>query len=77
MNKSDIKIYHLYTCFSFLFIVLTTNYLSLNDIIFLANQTDVISYTEIAKIAPSYSWLSTFDILVSMFPLMSLIFTPG
>ncbi len=53
MNKSDIKIYHLYTCFSFLFIVLTTNYLSLNDIIFLANQTDVISYTEIAKIAPA------------------------
>ncbi len=53
MNKSDIKIYHLFTIFSFLFIVLTTNYLSLDDLIYLANQTDVISYTEIAKKAPS------------------------
>ena len=55
MNKADIKIFHLFTLISFLFIVLTTNYLSLNDIIFLANQTDVISYSEIAKIAPSNS----------------------
>ncbi len=53
MNKADIKIFHLYILMSLLFIVLTTNYLSLNDIIFLANQTDVISYSEIAKIAPT------------------------
>ena len=31
---------------SLLFVLITTNYLNLNDIIFLANQTDSISYSE-------------------------------
>jgi hypothetical protein len=52
MNKSDKKYYFLYVAVSFVFIILTTNYISLSDIIYVANQTDVISYTEIAKNAP-------------------------
>jgi len=52
MNKSEKNIYYLYIIFSFLFIAVTTNYLSLNDIIFIANQTDSLSYTAIAKNAP-------------------------
>ena len=52
MNKSDKKYYFLYVTISFVFVVLTTNYISLSDIIYVANQTDVISYTEIAKNAP-------------------------
>ena len=52
MNKSDKKYYYLFITVSFLFVVLTTNYISLSDIVNVANQTDVISYTEIAKNAP-------------------------
>ena len=52
MNKSEAKIYYLYIAISLIFITATTNYLSLFDIIHLANQTDVISYSEIAKKAP-------------------------
>jgi|TARA_B110000037_G_scaffold214687_1_gene270976 hypothetical protein len=52
MNKSEAKIYYLYIAISLIFITATTNYLSLYDIIHLANQTDVISYSEIAKKAP-------------------------
>ena len=52
MNKSEAKIYYLYITISLIFITATTNYLSLFDIIHLANQTDVISYSEIAKKAP-------------------------
>lgn len=52
MNKSDKKYYFLFVAVSFVFVVLTTNYISLSDIIYVANQTDVISYTEIAKNAP-------------------------
>ena len=52
MNKSENRIYYLYITISFLFIALTTNYLSLHDIIYVANQTDSISYSEIAKKAP-------------------------
>ena len=52
MNKSENKIYYLYITISFLFIAITTNYLSLHDIIYVANQTDSISYSEIAKEAP-------------------------
>jgi hypothetical protein len=54
MNKSDLKIYYLYIVISFLFIIATTNYLSLFDIINIANQTDVISYAEIANKAPEF-----------------------
>ena len=52
MNKSEFKIYYLYIAISLIFITTTTNYLSLFDIIYVANQTDVISYIEIAKNAP-------------------------
>jgi|TARA_B110000027_G_scaffold113154_1_gene122104 hypothetical protein len=52
MNKSETKIYYLYIAVSLVFIIATTNYLSLHDIIHVANQTDVISYNEIAKNAP-------------------------
>ena len=54
MNKSDTKNYFLFTAISFVFVVLTTDYISLSDIIYIANQTDVISYSEIAKYAPSF-----------------------
>ena len=53
MNKSETKVYYLYIAISLVFIVATTNYLSLFDIIHVANQTDVISYNEIARNAPS------------------------
>ena len=52
MNKTETKVYYLYIAISLVFIVTTTNYLSLFDIIHVANQTDVISYSEIAKNAP-------------------------
>ena len=52
MNKYQKSIYYLYIVIAFLFIIFTTNYLSLHDIIYVANQTDGISYNEIAKIAP-------------------------
>lgn len=54
MSKYETKIYYLYNFFCFFFIALTTNYLSLYDIIHVANQMDVISYSEIAKNAPSF-----------------------
>ena len=54
MNKSETKIYFLFTSISFVFVVVTNNYLSLHDIIHVANQMDVISYSEIAKIAPAF-----------------------
>ena len=52
MNKFNAKIYYLYIAISFIFILVTTDYLSLYDIIYVANQTDVISYSEIAISAP-------------------------
>lgn len=52
MNKLETKIYYLFIAIAFVFIVLTTKYLSLYDIIHVANQMDVISYTEITKKAP-------------------------
>ncbi len=62
MNKSEKKIYILFSLFACLFIILTTNYLSLFDIIYLANQTDAISYTEIAKNSPNINLES--DIII-------------
>ena len=53
MKKSEIKFYYFYISISFIFIAITTDYLSLYDIIHVANQTDVISYSEISKTAPS------------------------
>ena len=55
MNKSETKIYFLFTAISFVFVVATTDYLSLFDIIHVANQMDVISYIEITKNAPIFS----------------------
>ncbi len=54
MNKSEIKIYFFFTIISFGFVVVTTDFLSLFDIIHLANQMDAISYTEIAKNSPYF-----------------------
>ena len=53
MNQYHKNIYYCYIVVAFLFLVFTTNYLSLYDIIYEANQTDVISYSEIAKTAPN------------------------
>ena len=53
MNKSETKIYYLYILISFIFITTTTVYLSLYDIIYVANQMDVWSYREIAISAPT------------------------
>ncbi len=52
MNNNQTYVYYFYVIFSFIFIVLTTNYLSLHDIIYVANQADSLSYSEIAKHAP-------------------------
>jgi len=52
MNKFETKIYYIYILLCFSFILLTTKYIDLYDIIHVANQMDVISYIEIAKKAP-------------------------
>jgi hypothetical protein len=54
MKKLYKNIYYSFVICSILFVLITTNYLNLNDIIFSANQTDAISYSEIAKIAPEF-----------------------
>ena len=51
-NKEN-KIFLLYIVFVLIFLVSTTNYLSQSDIINVAGQMDVLSYTEISKYAPS------------------------
>ena len=53
MGKNETKIYYIYVIICFSFILLTTDYLSLYDIINVANQMDVISYSEISKHAPA------------------------
>ena len=53
MNQYHKNIYYCYIGIAFLFLIFTTNYLSLYDIIYIVNQTDVISYSEIAKTAPN------------------------
>lgn len=58
MNSSDKKIYYFYIAVCFIFLAATTNYLSLYDLIYVANQTDVNSYSEIAKRAPAFSEIS-------------------
>ena len=52
MSKYHNKIYYSYIAVTFLFIIFTTNYPSLHNLIYLFNQLDVISYSEIAKTAP-------------------------
>ena len=53
MTKKEKKIFSIYVLFVLIFLLLTTKYLSLSDIIHVASQWDVISYTEIAKYAPN------------------------
>ena len=49
----DKKIFSFMSYLFLIFLLLTTKYLSLSDIIHVASQWDVISYTEIAKYAPN------------------------
>ena len=51
-KKSNQNILYLYT-FLFYFYFINYRYLSLEDIIYVAKQTDVISYTQLAKVAPA------------------------
>ena len=53
MNLTEKKIFLLYVFYSVIFLLFTTNYLSLDGLIYTANQTDIISYTSIANSAPS------------------------
>ena len=59
MNKYENKIYYFYIVFSFLFIASNKLFKSLY-IIFVANQTDSLSYTAITKNAPFLSGEKTF-----------------
>ena len=52
MNIREKKLFLLYIFYSFVFLISTTNYLSLNDLIYTATQTDIINYTKISKFAP-------------------------
>ena len=53
MIKKDNKIFYSYIIVVIIFLFITTKYLNLYDIIHIAGQMDVISYTEISKYAPS------------------------
>ena len=52
MNNNEKKVFFVYMLYSLLFLICTTNYLSLDDLIFKATQTDIINYTKISKYAP-------------------------
>ena len=52
MNSQEKTKIILYIIYSVFFLLLTTNYLTLNGLIYDANQTDIISYTSIAKESP-------------------------
>ena len=51
-DQNKLLLYFIYTIF---FLYITTDYLSLNNLIFVANQTDIISFYEISKKAPEFS----------------------
>lgn len=53
MTKKENIIFFVYALSVLIFLLLTTKYLSLNDIMHVAQQWDVISYTEISKYAPN------------------------
>jgi hypothetical protein len=53
MNNHETKKFFIYILICFSFIALTTNYLDLYEIIYEANQTDAISYSEISNYAPN------------------------
>ena len=52
MIKKDNKIFYSYIIVVIIFLFITTKYLNLYDIIHIAGQMDVISYTEISRYAP-------------------------
>ena len=54
MNSADKIKFLLFVLYSLIFLLITTDYLSLHALIYTANQTDVISYISIAKEAPSF-----------------------
>ena len=53
MNSQEKIKFILFAIYSIFVLLLTTNYLTLNSLIYDANQTDIISYTTIANAAPS------------------------
>ena len=54
MNLTDKIKFLLFALYGLIFLLITNDYLSLNALIYTANQTDIISYTSIAKEAPSF-----------------------
>ena len=52
MKKNEIIIFIFYSIYSIIFLIVTTNNLTLNDIIYKANQSDSFEYSEIAKNFP-------------------------
>ena len=52
MNSSEKIKFFIFILYSLVFLIITTNYLSLNDLIFVANQNDITSYIPIAKKSP-------------------------
>jgi len=52
MNLKDTKTFYLYQFFSIAFLLLTTKYLNVHDIINIGGQMDAISYIEISKYFP-------------------------
>ena len=53
LKKEQIKIL-LYFLYIFIFLYLSTDYLNLNDLIYVANQADIISFYRIAEKAPDF-----------------------
>jgi hypothetical protein len=52
MNSKEKKIFFLYIIYSLVFLICTTNYLSIDDLTYKASQTDIINYLKISKFAP-------------------------
>tara|TARA_B100001175_G_scaffold311616_1_gene316296 strand:- start:1649 stop:2740 length:1092 start_codon:yes stop_codon:yes gene_type:complete len=52
MNSSEKFKFFIFILYSLVFLIITTNYLSLNDLIFVANQNDITSYIPIAEKSP-------------------------
>ena len=52
MNSSEKVKFFLFIIYSLFFLLITTDYLTLNNLIYDANQTDLLSYTAISKEAP-------------------------
>ena len=52
MNSKEKKIFIYYIIYSLIFLLCSTNYLSFDDLIYKATQTDIINYVKISKFAP-------------------------